>query len=81
MPNLAGSDEAKQTIARALAETGQVRTWNLMVDVIAQTGQYTSDATNVSQANKFIVRARSGIGSISRLTATMELCLGVNWRN
>jgi hypothetical protein len=48
-------DETKQTIARALAEVGQTRTWNLMIDVIAQTGQYTSDATNVSQANKFIV--------------------------
>ena len=32
--------KAKQTIARALAETGQARTWNLMIDVIAQTGQY-----------------------------------------
>ena len=36
--NLAGSDEAKQTIARALAEASQARTWNLMIDVIAQTG-------------------------------------------
>ena len=50
-----GSDETKQTIARALAEVGQTRTWNLMIDVIAQTGQYTSDATDVTQANKFIV--------------------------
>ena len=40
VPNLAGSDEAKQTIARTLAEVGQARTWNLMIDVIAQTGQY-----------------------------------------
>ena len=56
VPNLAGSDETKQTIARALAEIGQARTWNLMIDVIAQTGQYTSDATNVTQANKFIVQ-------------------------
>jgi hypothetical protein len=50
------SDETKQTMARALAEIGQARAWNLMVDVIAQTGQYTSDATNVTQANKFIVQ-------------------------
>jgi hypothetical protein len=56
VPNLAGSDEAKQAIARTLAEIGQARTWNLMVDVVAQIGQYTSDATNVTQANKFVVQ-------------------------
>jgi hypothetical protein len=49
-------DEVNQTIARALAETGQARTWNLMIDVIAQTGQYVSSATNVSQTDKFIVQ-------------------------
>jgi hypothetical protein len=56
VPNLAGSDEAKQAVARTLAEIGQARTWNLMVDVVAQIGQYTSDATDVTQANKFIVQ-------------------------
>jgi hypothetical protein len=54
--NLAGSDEAKQTIARALAEVGQARTWNLMIDVIAQTGKYSSDATTINQTDKFIVQ-------------------------
>ena len=39
---LAASDETKQTIARALAEVGQARTWNLMIDVIAQTGNIHS---------------------------------------
>jgi hypothetical protein len=44
-PNpFAGSDEAKQTIARTLAEIGQARTWNLMIDVIAQTGRYGPNA-------------------------------------
>jgi hypothetical protein len=55
VPNLAASGEAKQTIARALAEATQARTWNLMIDVIAQTGRYTPDATDVTQANKFNV--------------------------
>jgi hypothetical protein len=55
-PNLTGSDEAKQTIARALAEVGQARTWNLMIDVIAQTGKYSPDATVITQADKFIVQ-------------------------
>ena len=34
---------------------GQTRTWNLFIDVIAQTGRYTPDATDINQANKFIV--------------------------
>jgi hypothetical protein len=41
LPGVLGvSDEKKQTIARALAEVGQARTWNLMIDLIAQTGKY-----------------------------------------
>ena len=40
----ASADETKQTIARALADTGQARTWNLMIDVIAQTGKYKPNA-------------------------------------
>jgi len=49
------SDEIKKSIARSLAEVGQTRTWNLFVDVIAQTGRYAPDATNINQANKFTV--------------------------
>ena len=49
------TEEEKETIARALAEVGQTRTWNLMIDVIAQIGRYAPDATDVSQANKFTV--------------------------
>jgi hypothetical protein len=47
--------EQEQAISRALAEVGQTRTWNLLIDVVAQTGRYAPDATNVTQANKFIV--------------------------
>jgi hypothetical protein len=54
------SDERKQTIARALADTGQARTWNLMIDVIAQTGQYPPGATQLNDPNdpskRFIVQ-------------------------
>jgi hypothetical protein len=50
------SDEAKQTIARALAEVGQARTWNLMIDVIAQTGQYTLGTSSITDSSKFIVQ-------------------------
>ena len=56
VPNLAGSDEAKQTIARALAEVGQARTWNLMIDVIAQTGKYAPGTTDLTDPSKFIVQ-------------------------
>ena len=53
---LGTSDERKQTIARALAEVGQARTWNLMIDVIAQTGKYTPGTQNPFDASKFIVQ-------------------------
>jgi hypothetical protein len=55
-PSWSGSTtEQKQSIARALAEMGQTRTWNLFIDVIAQTGRYAPDATDITQANKFTV--------------------------
>jgi hypothetical protein len=45
-------DETKKTIARALAEVGQVRTWGLLIDVIAQSGHYAPGETDLT---KFIV--------------------------
>jgi hypothetical protein len=56
VPNLAGSDETKQTIARVLAETGQARTWNLMIDVIAQTGRYAPGTNDRTDPTKFVVQ-------------------------
>jgi len=52
---IGSSNEEKQSIARALAEMGQTRTWNLFIDVIAQTGRYAPGTANVTEANKFIV--------------------------
>jgi hypothetical protein len=52
---IGASEEQKETIARSLAELGQTRTWNLFIDVIAQTGRYAPDATNITQSNKFTV--------------------------
>lgn len=37
---LGSSEEEKEVIARAFAELTQTRTWNLMIDVIAQSGRY-----------------------------------------
>jgi len=57
LPGVLGtSDEKKKTIARALAEVGQARTWNLMIDVIAQTGNYAPGTANLDDPTKFIVQ-------------------------
>lgn len=54
-PSIAAvTKEQKETIARALAEVGQTATWNLMIDVVAQTGRYTPGATDLVGAN-FVV--------------------------
>ena len=42
------SEEAKESVARALAEVTQTRTWGLMIDVIAQSGRYPASAKNLS---------------------------------
>jgi hypothetical protein len=57
LPGVLGtSDETKQTIARALAETGKARTWNVMIDVIAQTGKYAPGTPDLTDPTKFIVQ-------------------------
>jgi hypothetical protein len=43
--------EQRQSIARALAEVGQTRTWNLFIDVIAQTGKYKPNAPDLTGSN------------------------------
>jgi hypothetical protein len=44
-----------EVIARSLSEMVQTRTWNLMIDVIAQTGKYSPGTASVTDAGKFIV--------------------------
>ena len=48
------TEEEQETVARALAEVTQTRTWTLLVDVIAQSGRYPPKASNVAQ---FVVQA------------------------
>lgn len=43
----------RESIARALGETAQTRTWNLLIDVIAQAGRYPPNATSLT--NGFVV--------------------------
>jgi hypothetical protein len=42
-------DRLRASAVRALSAGGQTRTWNLLIDVVAQTGNYPSTATNFSQ--------------------------------
>jgi len=46
---LGSGDEARKTVVRALAELTQTRTWNLMIDIIAQSGRYPPTATGLDQ--------------------------------
>jgi hypothetical protein len=50
------SEEKKQAMSRALAEAGQARTWNVMIDVIAQTGKYTPGTADLTDPAKFVVQ-------------------------
>jgi Tfp pilus assembly protein PilX len=53
----AGEEQEKvpEAIARALCEVTQTRTWNLMIDVIAQTGRYAPGTPDLTDPTKFIV--------------------------
>jgi hypothetical protein len=42
-------EEARELIGRSLAEVTQARTWNVMIDLIAQPGRYPPNATSLSQ--------------------------------
>ena len=55
---IGSTEQAEETIARALGDTTQTRTWGLLIDVIAQTGRYAPDATSIAQANKFVVQGQ-----------------------
>ena len=48
-----GSEEARETIARALAEVTQTRTWGLLIDLITQAGRYPPGTTDVRR--QFVV--------------------------
>lgn len=42
------SDEARKAVVRALTEVTQTRTWNLLIDVIAQSGRYPPSANTLA---------------------------------
>jgi hypothetical protein len=47
-----GNKEARECVVRAFSDACQTRTWNLMIDVIAQSGRYPPGATDPA---KFVV--------------------------
>jgi Tfp pilus assembly protein PilX len=52
-PNAVGLDKAisrrRAAPIRALASAGQTRVWNLLIDMVAQTGRYPTNATKLDQ--------------------------------
>jgi len=44
----------RESVARALASAGETRVWNLMIDVVAQTGRYPQ---SVNSLDKFLVES------------------------
>ena len=45
---IGSTEEAKETVARALSEVSQTRTWILMIDLIAQSGRYPPNAKTLA---------------------------------
>lgn len=43
------SDEARKAVVRSLAEVAQTRTWNLLIDVVAQSGRYPVGSANLDE--------------------------------
>ncbi len=43
-----GNKEARECVVRALSDASQTRTWNLMIDVIAQSGRYPPTANGLA---------------------------------
>ena len=44
-----GNKEARECVIRAFSDACQTRTWNLMIDIIAQSGRYPANATGLDQ--------------------------------
>jgi hypothetical protein len=43
-----GNKEARECVLRAFSDAGQTRTWNLLIDVIAQSGRYPPNASTLA---------------------------------
>jgi len=45
------NEETRETVARALTDTTQTRTWGLLIDVIAQSGKFAPGETDLRRFN------------------------------
>ncbi len=64
----------RECVLRALADSGNTRTWNLLIDVIAQTGKYPATAKTAADLPKFIVTGETRYWvhvAIDRYTGTI----------
>jgi hypothetical protein len=43
-----GNKEARELVMRAFSDAGQTRTWNVLIDVIAQSGRYPPNANSLA---------------------------------
>jgi hypothetical protein len=43
-----GNKEARECVLRAFSDAGQTRTWNLLIDVVAQSGRYPPNANTLA---------------------------------
>jgi hypothetical protein len=43
-----GNKEARECVLRAFSDAGQTRTWNLLIDLIAQSGRYPPNANSLA---------------------------------
>ena len=50
-----------ESVVRALGEVGQTRTWNLLIDVVAQAGHFSSGAGSSPTGSQFIVGGENRI--------------------
>jgi hypothetical protein len=48
---IGSTQEPQETVARALSDTTQTRTWGLLIDVIAQSGKYALGETDLRKFN------------------------------
>jgi hypothetical protein len=46
-----GNKEARECVLRAFSDAGQTRTWNLLIDLIAQSGRYPPNANSLAGFN------------------------------
>jgi len=49
----------RESVVRALAGSTQTRTWNLLIDVVAQAGRYPTTVNSAHSLNDFIVEGES----------------------